>query len=490
MPASLPRRLLQPLLLVVAGVVGGVLLMSWLNRGTLSGPAPSPTAQSGPSGESERPGSSDRSAASDAAPKPRDAFSVLNDALTTANRDARAEALRHLAERLVEEDPMKALEVGNRIPDANDKLEFMRALFAAWAGKDPKTALDYLTAHFKPGLLQSESLDAAMEKWAGAHPADAWKWLDENISGPLKEQGMAALVTGWTRLDPQGASAWFVSTGSTSQTVLDSLVTTWADLDPRAAAAWVETLTNPENKIIGRVSLASEWVAQDPAAAAAYFTPLIDSGRQGLDLASALANAWGAADPAAAAKWIDQLPPGSARREAAGVLATIWTAHDIHAAIEWTQKLDVPEMKTAAIDHIGTTWGAIEPKKALAWLDTLPLDSTRTEATRGALNSWAGTDPEAMKSWIATQPSGSTTDLARVSLGEVYADSDPSAALQIALGIAEPAQRSDSVAKFFHHWRKADDAAAQQWLQLNWGSLAPNLQARIAKEQARRLPPK
>ncbi len=490
MPASSPRSLLQPILLVAAGLVGGILLMWWINRGGDGAPRPPLTASTAQPDKAERSGQSDSSSQSDHAATPRDPFSVLNDALTTANRDARAEALHHLAERLVEEDPMKALEVGNRIPDANDKLEFMRALFAAWAGKDPRKAVDYLKANFKPGLLQSETLDAALEKWAGAHSQDAWKWLDENISGPLKEQGMAALVTGWTRNDPQGAAKWFVSTGSTSQTVLDSLVTTWADLDPRSAAAWIETLTNEENKIVGRVTLASEWVGQDPAAAAEYFTPMIDSGRQGLDLASALVNAWGAADPTSAAKWIDQLPPGSARREAAGVLATIWTANDIHAAIAWTQKLEVSEMKASAIDHIGTTWGAIEPRKALAWLDTLPSDSTRTEATRGALDSWAGTDPAAMKAWIAAQPASVTNDLARVSLGEVYADSDPAAAMQMALGITEHDQRGDSVAKFFHHWRKTDDAAAQQWLQTNWGSLAPDLQARISKEQARRLPPK
>lgn len=484
------RNLLQPILLVAGGVAAGALLM-WSISG--SGPAGSKTASLATPAPADT-AASDAGAAAraqeKAEPDRRDPFSVLADALATTDRDARAESLRHLAERLVAEDVKKALEVGNRIPDANDKLEFMRALFAAWAGKEPKAALDYLKANFKPGLMQSETLDAAIEKWAGANPRDAWQWLDANISGPLKEQGMASLVQGWARRDPQSAAAWFVSTGSTAQGVLDALVTTWADLDPRAAAAWIETLANGENKITGRVCLASAWVQQDPAAAAQYFTPLVTGGREGLDLASALVNAWGAADPAAAAQWIDKLPPGAARREAAGVLATIWTANDIQAAIQWTQKLEVPEMKAAAIDHIGTTWGAIEPKKAIDWLNTLPASETRTEATRGAFNSWAATDPEAMKTWITAQKPGVTGDLARVSLGEVLADTDAAAAVQMALGIAEPDQRSDSLAKFFRHWRKTDDDAAQQWLQANWSTLAPDLQARLGKEQARQVVPR
>lgn len=483
------RPNLQPILLLVGGIALGMLGM-WLitggqspsSTGHITTPAPtSPlTAPSNPAQRTEE----------KAEPDHRDPFSILGDALATADRDSRAEALRHLAERLAAEDVKKALEVGNRIPDANDKLEFMRALFAKWATKDPKTALDYLKTNFKPGMLQSETLDAAIEKWAGANPRDAWQWLDTNISGPLKEQGMASLVQGWARHDPQSAAAWFVSTGSTAQGVLDALVTTWADLDPRTAAAWVETLGNEENKTTARVCLASAWVQQDAAAAAEYFTPLVTSGAQGLDLASALTNAWGAADPAAAAQWIDKLPPGPARREAAGVLATIWTASDIQAAIQWTQKLEVPEMKAAAIEHIGTTWGAIEPKKAIDWLATLPPDATRTEATRGALNSWAATDPEGMKTWVAAQKPGPSADIARVSLGEVLADSDAGAAMQMALGINEPAQRSDSMSKFFRHWRKTDDTAAQQWLQANWNSLAPDLQARLAKEQARPIVPR
>src|SRR6185503_1005306 len=112
-------------------------------------------------------------------------------------RDSRAESLRHLATRLVGEDVKRALEVGAKIPDSNDKLEFMRALFAAWAAKDPRAALDYLKANFKPGNLQSEVLDAAIEKWANSNPREAWQWLDANISGPLKEQGQAALIMGW-----------------------------------------------------------------------------------------------------------------------------------------------------------------------------------------------------------------------------------------------------------------------------------------------------
>jgi len=481
-----PPRTKTPLvylLLLAGGVAAGVGLTLWFQRGSETPrtnhspvPASDPAVATHP--VSESPGADSG-----------DPLGALGDAISDPDRDRRAEALRQLATRLAGADIARALEIGGRIPDADDQLTFMRAVFAAWAARDPKAALDHLKTKFKPGLLQSEVLDAALEKWAGQNPHAAWQWLDTNISGPLKEQGLTALVQGWTRQDPAGAAAWFASSGSTAQGALNALVSTWADLNPRAAAAWIETLGIEENKIVGRLALASEWAQQNPAEAAAHFAPMMSSGREGTDLAAALVNSWGAKDPAAAAAWIDQLQPGPARDEAAGALATIWAANDINAAIKWSEKLP-PALQPGVIDHLGTTWGAIEPQKALAWLGTLPLGETRTEATRGALDSWAGTDAPGLQAWLATQPAGATTDLGRVSLGEVLADRDPAAALETARAIANPVQRSDSMAKFFHHWRTLDDAAAQTWLQSAWPTLSPDLQQRLDREQRRVIAPR
>jgi hypothetical protein len=487
-PKPLPKILLVSLLVIAGGIAGALITVSIMQSGALStrraDPHVLPPSQVAPHHDP-------LSDVAVTAPDLREAMSVLSDAISNPDRDARAEALRHLAGRLVLEDVKKALAVGAKIPDANDKLEFMRALFAAWAVRDPLAALDYAKTNFKPGLLQGEVYDAALEKWAARNPLEAWQWLDKNASGPLKEQGLTALMQGWAHEDPRGAAEWFVRIGSTSQAVLNALVSTWADLNPRAAAEWIESLTDPDNKMIGRVTLAGEWAQQSPAAAAEYFTPIIATvdHRMGVDLAAALVNSWGAGDPAAAAEWIAKLPHGAVRDDAAGTLATIWAAADIQAAIKWTDTLTEPEMKKNTIDHLGTTWGAIEPKKALAWLDTLPHDDTRREATRGALNSWAGTDLPGLAEWAAKQPPGPDADLAWQSLGEVQIDRDPSAALQSALSMSDPSVRSDALSRFYRRWRRSDDAGAQQWLQANWVQLPTDLQSRLAKEQQRRVVP-
>ena len=419
------------------------------------------------------------------APGENESLTVLSRAISTADRDKRAETLRALAVRLVGEDVQKALALAAKIPDVDDKLEFLRALFGAWATKDPKAAMDYAKANFTPGLQQSESLVAAVVKWGAANPRDAWIWVDANLSGPLKEEATTSLVQGWARTDPEAAAGWFISTGSTSQSVLDALLTTWTGLRAQDAAAWVETLQNPTVKETGRVLVASEWSRQNPAEAAAYFTPMM-TGKSAIDLGSAIVNSWAANDPASTSAWVAKLPPGEARTNAAGTLATVWAASDITAAVKWSETIEDPEMHDGIIDQLGTTWGAIEPVKALAWIETLPVGEARSEAAKGALSSWAGTQPEAMKTWLATQPPGPIADEARVSLAAVYSDSDRAESMRQSIAITDPAVRGDAASKFFRHWRKTDEAAAQQWLQAEWPRLSPDVQARLAQEQKRK----
>ncbi len=484
---SEPKSLLIPSLLVVGGIAVGVGLTLYLNHPT----APAAPATSSATGGSTpaATGLDARLAGTENSPEVRAAMSILSEAIQTVDRDKRAEMLRKLAADLVEKDVKLALEAGAKIPDANDKMEFMRALFAAWGAKDPKAAADYAKANFTPGLMLGETIDAVVEKWAAQDPRTAREWVEANTSGPLKDEALGMLLQGWTRVDPVAASAWFLSTGSTSQTLLNAIVSTWTDLDPKAAAAWVEGLTNNENRNVGRVMLASEWASQDPQAAAAYFGPMLTD-KSGLDLGTALINRWGASDPNAAAAWVDQLPHGPVRNEAAGTLATIWAAADIKAATAWSDKLEDPEMKAGVIDHLGTTWGAIEPTKAIEWIHTLPEGESRVEATKGAFNSWAATDQPGLAAYIAKTPPGPESDLARRGLAAVQSDQNHSDALQTALGINDPSLRSDEVAKYFRHWRKLDDAAAQQWLRGEWNSFAPDIQARLTKEQQRRIVPK
>ena len=217
-------------------------------------------------------------------------FTLLASAIADSNRDRRYEALRHLAETVAAHDVKAALDMSGRITDGNDKIEFLRAVFAKWAEREPARALAQALL-FPAGTLRAETLNGALNTWAGSEPRAALTWLDANVGGPLKEESLVTIAMSWAGKNPEAASEWFTSTGSTSQAVINGLVSAWADLDPRAASQWVESLRDPDNKHNARMALASEWAGQSPERAAEYITPLLAE-KGGADIADALVNAW------------------------------------------------------------------------------------------------------------------------------------------------------------------------------------------------------
>jgi hypothetical protein len=83
-----------------------------------------------------------------------------------------------------------------------------------------------------------------------------------------------------------------------------------------------------------------------------------------------------------------------------------------------------------------------------------------------------------MEKWINSQPANSITDQARLSLGEVQLDRAPTAAMRTAQGIADPAERNDTLVKFYRYWRKRDAIGAAAWLQT---SGTPEIRQRVVR---------
>ncbi len=392
----------------------------------------------------------------------REMVTRLSDALAETNREARNESLHHLAESLAEHDVATALAMGARIPDENDKVEFLRTVFAKWAMREPAQALAQALG-YPAGLVRSETVTGAIASWSSRQPRAALAWLDANVTGPLKEESLVTVAMNWAAKDPEAAGAWFISSGSNSPAVISGLVTTWADHNPRTAAQWIEGLRDPENKQNARLALASEWAGQSPDKAAEYVSHLLGE-RGGSELAGSLVNTWGAADPRATAKWVATLPSGPLKNESATMLATVWAESDISSAALWAAQFPDPETKATVTGQIATAWGGVEPEKALAWLASLPPDPARTTATRGALASWAATDVPGLEKWVAKQPVNPTTDQALASLANVQVHRSPAVALQTAQAINDATERMGSLVKIYHNWNKQDPAAAADWL--------------------------
>ena len=400
-------------------------------------------------------------------------------------------SLHELGQQVAGENPTSAMELAQGIPGDADRLDFLRGAMTGWAATDPQAALAYAQSHFPAGQMQSESVRLAIQAWAVTDPRAAYVWMEQNLSGPQKEEAMGSFAQSWARTAPEKAAAWFAETGSTSQTLLTGLVTGWAATDPAAAIAWSGQLADRANQTVGLTTAIGELARQDPARAAAAALPfLTDAPTAGAgaesptpavpDLATVLADIWGANDPAAAAEWVARLPPGASQIEAATTLATVWAASDINAAVQWSEGFTDPALHSAVVEHLATTWGAIEPDKALAWLATQPADIA-ANGIQGAYNSWAATDPAGMQDWITQLQPSLSADQARRSLGDVVSGNDPLAALDLARNMFSPSAQADALNRYYRSWQRQSPADANEWLTSEWASLPVQARQRMNK---------
>ncbi len=421
----------------------------------------------------------------------RSVFS-LEDEMLAAYREVdpsiRSELLRKAGAAGARNDIRAALEMGIEIKRLQDRLEYHRGVFAEWSEIDPEAALAHAKRSFNPGIVQSEMIGLVVNKWAATSPQDARVWTEQNLSGPLREQALTDLMVGWTRRSPDLASNWVSQSGSGSQPLLSAVGKTWAEQDPASAATWALELPVSSSRKAASIAVAVEWSRQDPQQAATFFSEAV-AGPEGMDLATVIADVWGTSDPASTAEWVAGLPEGTVRDQAAGTLATVWATRDVEAASKWSESIEDPSMRKQVIAHLGTTWGALEPDNAIEWLAQLPVEEAQVGLT-GAFNSWGVVDRGGMMDWVENSEPSEIVDQARRSLADVVSQDNILSAIDLSMGISDSTARNDAVARYYRHWRKVDDASAQEWIGEVWSEVPADLKLRLDREQRSPVNPK
>ncbi|MFZ4766514.1 MAG: hypothetical protein ACOYMN_16300 [Roseimicrobium sp.] len=372
-----------------------------------------------------------------------------------------------------------ALQKGLSIGSELEKLEYYRGLFKGWAEKDPEGALAYAKAHFPEGLLKSETIGIAINKWAAKDPRSAWNWTEENLTGNLRDQAQNDVMIGWTRQSPEEASQWLSSTGSTSQALHAAIARTWSERDPLSALQWADEIASPQLRKATSALVANALALDKPDAALALLPTRPD-------LAPIIAQQVAHnGDPDRLLEPIQQMSEGPAKDQTWAAFMRALAASNPTKATQSLALVTDPQLRRELVETIGTTWSAMEPERALAWLNTLPANES-TDGYIGAFNSWAATDPVGLRQYVDAHPKPMPTmDQARLSLADVYSDTSIADSLNLSLALSSPANRDDALAHYYRKWRKVDDATAQDWLQKNWSSLPVSAQRRLTIEQTR-----
>ncbi len=376
-----------------------------------------------------------------------------------------------------------ALALAAGMASEKEKLAHYRKIFKTWAETDPEGALFYAKSSFPAGLMQSETIGIALNIWGARDPRSAWNWAEENLDGTLRDRAQNDVIIGWTRKSPATAATWLTSSSSSSQPLHAAVARTWAERDPAAALAWAGQIQNEKLRSSTEKLVATLWASDQPSRAA----QLIASRP---DLAAAIVRGAGPVEPVLISKVVATMPNSPAKTEATNELVSTWTATQPDTAFSWALKIQDPEARRQAIAQIGTTWGATDPGAALVELQKLP-DADTADAIIGAFNSWAATDPVGLQQYVTENPNPMPgMDQARLSLADMYSDTDVAASLNLSLGLSSPVGREDAIAHYYRHWRKVDDASAQDWLSQTWNTLAPSVQNRLGQEQNRTIAPR
>ena len=247
------------------------------------------------------------------------------------------------------------------------------------------------------------------------------------------------LLTRWTRLAPEQAAAWVVTSTEPAarKEGLLQVAVTWAESDLSAAVAWARTLSNASERDGLLVQLAHETVREDPVRAleiAAELPP--DASRDEL-LGQAVGN-WATRDPQAAAQWaravsaeagsirviesvaiswagidaaaaikfaLENLPPGAALDRVAVAIVQRWTQSDPWAASGWIRQFEPGALQQTAIENLMANWCARDFEEPATWIATLQAGAVRDQSIANYARQLASVEP-----WVATAWCGQIAD--------------------------------------------------------------------------------
>lgn len=422
--------------------------------------------------------------------------------------DLRAPLLRALLIQLAPAAPNRALELARAQGDEFSR-SVMRDLFAAWAKKDPASAVRTLgAALYEPGHNSDNwALTQALAAWGRAEPVAALDWLfaQTHQSREDNHELLRRMVGQATRGGSPAALADALRTHSglaDPAETLGSLLNAWAEADSRAALAWLDRLPDPAE----RVSLATEalnmWSSDHPE----NNLPLalhLPAGPQRSSQVAKILERWAKISPDAALAWTRARPQPEFAKLAASLegarLGETARVEPAAALASW-QNLPSGPAKTAAANAIASAWGERDPAAAARWwlahqpaaLDTARLaqpfvsDQTLTPL----LAAWSRRDPDALLAWAAEQKA-TAPDLAIHAIRTLYQDFNhedldapdaPSTAARLAR-IDDQYPNLMLLENHFRGWSARDPAAARAWLDAA-EAIPPERAARILQHMS------
>lgn len=393
-------------------------------------------------------------------------------------------ALRGIAQ----SDPLRALELAERLPGAGSRWGRHVAM-RAWAVDDVSGALTYLEN--LPATRRRQELQSVVARTYGARdPEGAFAWA-RNLK-PRSPSVLHAVVDGIARNDPGRAVDAVLSLDS-EETQRNAMTMIAAQVsysgDPEALANRLTTLSDGKVKDQAVQTLTSNWAQADPESALMWL--LGNADHAGAHSFRQVAQQLGHADPEMAVRytskvpsayrdaWIQHVAPGYAQIDStaafnwisqyqgepayeAGLAAMIRhsSQEDPRGAARMLETIVDSPHSAAAASTIAAQWVRSEPRAASTWAQELNQDEARSSALAGVARQWGDSDPQAAQRWVLELTVDSDRDVALASLLPAIASKEtPGASLLTAF--SSDTARHQAIPQVVYQVARRDPQAAR-----------------------------
>jgi hypothetical protein len=305
--------------------------------------------------------------------------------------------LVYMFDRIASKDPLKAINLLEKIPSENQQNEALRRIGNAWAESDPKAALDWANQQTDP-KVKSEILQGALEGMAQKEPNRALE-LVQSLSASERQGRIDNILGILSESNPEGAVGYAMNLPSNKFTngTISRLAGQWISSDPQGALGWFDSLTDPKIK---------EQVAG----------AMIDNLPKD-DLATSL-------------KLLDTMPSGFFQNQALSRIGRNWAQTDQKAALDWANQQTDPEVKTRILGGLIEGMSVKDPNSAFQLVQSLPAGDSRNNIIITYLGSMAQSDPQSAISLASGIAEADDRSKAQQNVVRRWKRSDPAAATQ------------------------------------------------------------
>lgn len=382
-----------------------------------------------------------------------------------------------------------------------------RAVFDAWATRDPAAALQNLGAAFVDLPNRPWSISNAFTKWIARDPAAALAWAAEHPAPPGEHH--RDLITGisWNLANqhPEAVRPLMdlllrdEARPDQLRSIRD-IFGPWARNDSTAALAWLETIPDGGQRS-DLIEHAMNYVQLGrPDDFMALVRRLPESPERDRRIADHFSN-WAKKDPDVAIDWLakqDQDDPAFVRAvgKIEGVLIASLAATDPDAALARWQAVPDNGRRLEFAEPLASAWAKSDPAAATRWFAAQFASADPNEALShnslwklGQISAgWLARDPLGYFEWAQSLPAGSVRELAldgvnRSSLysphGGAFVEAPSRAAFAEKLAhIPDHSVRERALTAHLREWLRIDLHAARAWIESN-DALSPEAAAQL-----------